>query len=295
MKISLEWLNEYVELPANAGELVDVLPMLGLEVEEPEGKKTESLDKVVVGEVLDKQPHPEADRLSVCQVNVGTDEPANIVCGATNFQVGDRVPVALPGAKLPGGFKIKKSKLRGVPSEGMMCSAKELKLGDDDSGLMILSDHPVIGTPIEDTISADQVLELEITANRGDCLSHLGVAREISARYQKKLKIPSLVASAEAVEQADENCLLKKIQLEDDACPYYTLWTIRGVKIGPSPDWIQKRLMAMGLKPINNVVDVTNYVLLETGQPLHAFDAKKIKAPKMSVERLTTFTRSHTD
>jgi len=285
MKISLEWLKEYVELPADTGELVDVLPMLGLEVEEPEGETPESLDKVVVGEVLDKQPHPEADRLSVCQVNVGTDEPANIVCGATNFQVGDRVPVALPGAKLPGGFKIKKSKLRGVASEGMMCSAKELKLGDDDAGLMILSDSPVIGTPIKDTISSDRVLELEITANRGDCLSHLGVAREISARYQKKLKIPSLEASAEAVEQADENCLLNKIQLEDDACPYYTLWTIRGVKIGPSPDWIQKRLMAMGLKPINNVVDVTNYVLLETGQPLHAFDAKKIKGSSIIVRR----------
>ena len=207
MKISLEWLKEYVELPTDAGELVDVLPMLGLEVEESEGETPESLDKVVVGEVLNKEPHPEADRLSVCQVNVGTDEPANIVCGATNFQVGDRVPVALPGAKLPGGFKIKKSKLRGVPSEGMMCSAKELKLGDDDAGLMILSDSPVIGTPIEDTISADQVLELEITANRGDCLSHLGVAREISARYQKELKVPSLEAAADAVEQADENCL----------------------------------------------------------------------------------------
>ena len=164
MKISLEWLKEYVELPTDAGELVDVLPMLGLEVEESEGETPESLDKVVVGEVLNKEPHPEADRLSVCQVNVGTDEPANIVCGATNFQVGDRVPVALPGAKLPGGFKIKKSKLRGVPSEGMMCSAKELKLGDDDAGLMILSDSPVIGTPIEDTISTDQVLELEITS-----------------------------------------------------------------------------------------------------------------------------------
>ena len=142
MKISLEWLKEYVDLPADAGELVDVLPMLGLEVEEAEGSEAPSLDHVVVGEVLDKQPHPEADRLSVCQVNVGAEQPANIVCGATNFQVGDRVPVALPGAKLPGGFKIKKSKLRGVPSEGMMCSAKELQLGDDDHGLMILSDSP---------------------------------------------------------------------------------------------------------------------------------------------------------
>ena len=285
MKISLEWLKEYVDLPADAGELVDVLPMLGLEVEEAEGTEAPSLDHVVVGEVLDKQPHPEADRLSVCQVNVGTEQPANIVCGATNFKVGDRVPVALPGAKLPGGFKIKKSKLRGVPSEGMMCSAKELQLGEDDHGLMILSDFPSIGTPIEDAVSPDRVLELEITANRGDCLSHIGVAREIAGRYQKELKIPTTQADAQAVEQADDNCLLNEVRLEDDACPYYTLWTIRGVKIGPSPEWIQNRLQSVGLRPINNVVDVTNYVLLETGQPLHAFDAQKIKGPSIIVRK----------
>ncbi|MEL0099734.1 MAG: phenylalanine--tRNA ligase subunit beta, partial [Opitutae bacterium] len=283
MKISLEWLKEYVDLPADAGELVDVLPMLGLEVEETGDSETVSLDHVVVGEVLDKQPHPEAERLSVCQVNVGTEEPANIVCGATNFQVGDRVAVALPGAKLPGGFKIKKSKLRGVQSEGMMCSAKELQLGEDDQGLMILSDSPAIGTPIENAVSPDRVLELEITANRGDCLSHIGVAREIAGRYQKELKIPAVQADAQAVEQADDNCLLNEVRLDDDACPYYTLWTIRGVKIGPSPEWMQKRLQAVGLRPINNVVDVTNYVLLETGQPLHAFDAKKIKGPAIIV------------
>lgn len=285
MKISLEWLKEYVELPTDPGELVDVLPMLGLEIEESEGEDALILEHVVVGEVLDKQPHPEADRLSVCQVNVGTQEPANIVCGASNFKVGDRVPVALPGAKLPGGFKIKKSKLRGVPSEGMMCSAKELTLGEDDQGLMILKDSPAIGMPITEAVSSDRVLELEITANRGDCLSHIGVAREISARYQKPLHIPSIQTTGGATEKADENCLLSHVSLEDEGCPFYTLWTIRGVKIGPSPDWIQKRLQAVGLRPINNVVDVTNYVLLETGQPLHAFDASKIKGESIVVRR----------
>jgi phenylalanyl-tRNA synthetase beta chain len=283
MKVSLEWLRKYVDLPADEGELVDVLPMLGLEVEETEGSETASLEHVVVGEVLDKQPHPEADRLSVCQVNVGAEQPANIVCGATNFQVGDRVPVALPGAKLPGGFKIKKSKLRGVPSEGMMCSAKELQLGDDDHGLMILSDSPSIGTPIGEAVSPDRVLELEITANRGDCLSYIGVGREIAGRYQTALRIPSTKSDAQPVERADENCLLNEVRLDDGACPYYTLWTIRGVKIGPSPEWMQKCLQAVGLRPINNVVDVTNYVLLETGQPLHAFDAHKIKGPSIIV------------
>jgi phenylalanyl-tRNA synthetase beta chain len=282
MKISLEWLKEYVELPADGSELVDVLPMLGLEVEESEDESP-SLDQVVVGEVLDKQQHPEADRLSVCQVNVGASEPANIVCGATNFKVGDRVPVALPGAKLPGGFKIKKSKLRGVPSEGMMCSAKELTLGEDDHGLMILHDSPAIGTPITEAVSPDRVMELEITANRGDCLSHLGVAREIAARYQKEVHQPVVQASAQAVAEADSHSLVDEVRLEDDACPYYTLWSIRGIKIAPSPQWMQKRLEAVGLRPINNVVDVTNYVLLETGQPLHAFDADKIKGPSIVV------------
>ena len=178
MKISLDWLRDYVELPENSDELIDTLPMLGLEVEEDENDTGSKLEKVVVGEVLSKEQHPEADRLSVCTVEVGGDSPACIVCGATNFKPGDRVPVALPGAMLPGGFKIKKSKLRGVPSEGMMCSAKELEIGKDDQGLYLLPDNPEVGTPIGQLFTSNKVLELEITANRGDCLSYLGVARE---------------------------------------------------------------------------------------------------------------------
>ena len=240
----------------------------------------------MVGEVLDKQPHPEADRLSVCQVNVGAEQPANIVCGATNFKVGDRVPVALPGAKLPGGFKIKKSKLRGVPSEGMMCSAKELQLGEDDHGLMILYDSPTIGTPIEDAVSPDRDWNWK-SPPIGEIVSVISEwPGKIAGRYQKELKIPATQADAQAVEQADGNCLLNEVRLDDGACPYYTLWTIRGVKIGPSPEWMQKRLQG-GLRPINNVVDVTNYVLLETGQPLHAFDAQKIKGPSIIVRNAT--------
>jgi phenylalanyl-tRNA synthetase beta chain len=153
-------------------------PMLGIEVEEGDEGPAVSLDNVVVGKVLEKNQHPEADRLSVCSVEVGAEEPAQIVCGATNFKPGDRVPVALPGAKLPGGFKIKKSKLRGVASEGMMCSAKELQLGEDDAGLFILSGEPEIGRKITDVVSKSTTLELEITANRGDCLSHLWSGQE---------------------------------------------------------------------------------------------------------------------
>ena len=192
MKISLDWLSQYVDLPDPAEELIDVLPMLGIEVEEGDEGPSVSLDKVLVGKVLEKNQHPEADRLSVCSVEVGAEVPAQIVCGATNFKPGDRVPVALPGAKLPGGFKIKKSKLRGVASEGMMCSAKELELGEDDAGLFILSGEPEIGRKITDVVSKSTTLELEITANRGDCLSHLGVAREVSAYYQTPTRFPTV-------------------------------------------------------------------------------------------------------
>ncbi len=283
MKVSVEWLREYVDLPDCAEELVDVLPMLGIEVEEGEEDSGPTLENVVVGEVLSKDPHPEADRLSVCTVEVGANEPATIVCGATNFSPGDRVPVALPGAKLPGGFKIKKSKLRGVASEGMMCSAKELELGDDESGLFLLPDSPEIGTPVDQLFSQDKTLELEVTANRGDCLSHIGVARELAAYYEKELKTPEVSLVAGEVEKPSAGGLVEQLTLETENCPYYKLYSIKGVKIGPSPDWLKRRLESVGLRAINNVVDVTNFVLLETGQPLHAFDASKIKGRAIRV------------
>ena len=294
MKINLDWLSEYVDLPNPAEELVDVLPMLGIEVEENDDAGTVTLENVVVGEVLEKSQHPEADRLSVCSVEVGAENPAQIVCGATNFKPGDRVPVALPGAKLPGGFKIKKSKLRGVTSEGMMCSAKELELGDDDAGLFLLSGEPEIGKPITDVFSKSTTLELEITANRGDCLSHIGVAREVSAYYQNPVRIPQCKVQAKPVDSPNQNCLLSSLHVESSHCPYYTLWSIKGVKIEPSPDWLVQKIESIGLRPINNVVDITNFVLHETGQPLHAFDLKKISGSSIIVrearegEKITT-------
>ena len=294
MKINLEWLSEYVDLPNPAEELIDVLPMLGIEVEENDDAGTLTLENVVVGKVLEKSQHPEADRLSVCSVEVGAENPAQIVCGATNFKPGDRVPVALPGAKLPGGFKIKKSKLRGVTSEGMMCSAKELELGDDDAGLFLLSGEPEIGQPITDVFSKSTTLELEITANRGDCLSHIGVAREVSAYYQNPVRIPQCKVLAKPVDSPNQNCLLSSLDVESSHCPYYTLWSIKGVKIEPSPDWLVQKIESIGLRPINNVVDITNFVLHETGQPLHAFDLKKISGSSIIVrearegEKITT-------
>jgi phenylalanyl-tRNA synthetase beta chain len=239
MKISLDWMRDYIDLPDNPDELIDVLPMLGIEVEESEEQSSCNLDHVVVGEILSKEPHPEADRLSVCSVEVGGAKPANIVCGATNFKTGDRVPVALPGAKLPGGFKIKKSKLRGVPSEGMMCSAKELEIGTDDKGLCILPDRPTIGTPIAQLFSADKVLELEITANRGDCLSYIGIAREISAYYQKDYKTPSISDLGKPHQVCPVGHLLKSVSIESEDCARYGAWSIEGVSIAPSPEWLQ--------------------------------------------------------
>ncbi len=295
MKISLDWLSEYVDLPDSAEELIDVLPMLGIEVEDVNDESLSvSLEKVVVGEVLEKNQHPEADRLSVCSVEVGEEEPAQIVCGATNFKPGDRVPVALPGAKLPGGFKIKKSKLRGVSSEGMMCSPKELELGEDDAGLLILSGKPEIGRRITDLVSKSTMLELEITANRGDCLSHLGVAREVSAYYRTPVRYPVVKDSARPVDSASETSLLSSLQIEISQCPYYTAWSVKGVKIDPSPSWLVEKIESIGLRPVNNVVDVTNFVLHETGQPLHAFDSKKIAGSAIVVrqakegEKITT-------
>lgn len=294
MKISLDWLSQYVDLPDPAEELIDVLPMLGIEVEEGDEGPSISLDQVVVGKVLEKTQHPEADRLSVCSVEVGAEAPAQIVCGATNFKPGDRVPVALPGAKLPGGFKIKKSKLRGVASEGMMCSAKELELGEDDAGLFILSGEPEIGQKITDVVSKSTTLELEITANRGDCLSHLGVAREVSAYYQTPTRFPAVNNSAEPTDTATGNSLLSSLDVQSSQCPYYTAWSVKGVKIAPSPDWLIERIESIGLRPINNVVDITNFVLHETGQPLHAFDLEKIAGSALVVreakegEKITT-------
>ncbi len=279
MKISYNWLSRLVDLEGiDPAQIVERLPMAGIEVESVESTGLVALSNIVVGEVLEKEQHPNADKLSVCKVLTEKDgSPRQIVCGAKNFKVGDRVPVALPGAVIPGGFEIKQAQLRGVESGGMMMSARELGLGDDHSGLLILEQRPDIGTPINEVFGeGDTVLTLELTANRGDCLSHIGVAREVAAIFGKKLKLPEQKISAKTQEKPAADALVRGVVLESDNCPYYTGWSIRGVKIAPSPEWMQRDLQRVGLRPINNVVDVTNWVMYETGQPLHAFDAKKI-------------------
>ncbi|MGB0744847.1 MAG: phenylalanine--tRNA ligase subunit beta, partial [Opitutales bacterium] len=298
MKISYNWLKNYIDLDPiehSPQVLAEVLPLLGFDIEEYEELGPPQLDNVVVGEVLQYEQHPDADRLRCCLVNTGKEgEPHKIVCGAKNFKAGDKVMVALPGAVLPGDFKIKASKLRGQPSEGMMCSAKELQLGQDHDGIMILDPKVALGTPLNDLYKdGDTVFDLEITPNRVDVLSHIGVARELSAKFGLEVKYPDIKASTE--NESTGEPLISKVEVSaPEYCPHYTAVCVKGVKVGPSPKWLKDAIEATGQRSINNVVDVTNYVLHETCQPLHAFDAAKIKGGKLVVrmagegEKITT-------
>lgn len=269
MKVSLAWLKDYVALPESADSLADALTDGGTEVV-GRASRGDVPDKIVVAQILSSEQHPNADRLSVCQVDDGSGQPRQIVCGAKNYKVGDKVPLALPGAVLGPDFKIKAGKLRGVASDGMMCSAKELALAEDAEGLLILPADTPVGKPVSDLFPPDTVLELEVTPNRPDLLGYLGIAREVAALTQVEAA-PAPVVSIPQKPAGDA------VNLEDAGCPYYTARRIHGVRIGPSPQWLADRLSAVGLRPINNVVDVTNYVMLETGQPLHAFDAGKLE------------------
>ncbi len=268
MKVSLNSLRECVDFPGDADELAELLTMSGVEVEgiEPRGV---AIDNVVVAQILESNQHPNADRLSVCRVQ--EDEAGavrQIVCGAKNYKVGDKVPLALPGAVLPGDFKIKVGKLRGVESEGMMCSAKELGIAEDAEGLLILPAEARVGAPLSELYPADTVLDLEITPNRPDLLSVIGIAREVAA-------ITGVEMTCQRVRKAELN-FSHGVSIEAEECPFYTARFISGVLVGPSPAWLRQKLEAVGLRSINNIVDITNFVMLERGQPLHAFDAAKL-------------------
>ncbi|MSU50525.1 MAG: phenylalanine--tRNA ligase subunit beta [Opitutus sp.] len=293
MKISLNWLRDYVQLDASVDEISRAVTFLGFEVENVATTGAPKLDHVVVGEILTRAKHPNADKLSVCTVDIG---PAGgvktIVCGAHNCDAGNRVLVALPGAVLPGNFQIKQSTIRGQSSDGMMCSPDEIGMGGEHSGLLILAGKPDLGTPMNQALPpGDTVLDIEITPNRPDCQSHLGIARELAAWF----KLPLIYPQEKFRGNIDETAggalrpdLLRSVRVDSpEDCPLYCAHLITGVKIGPSPAWMQERLAAVGLRPINNVVDVGNYVMLETGQPLHAFDAKKLGGPEIIVRRAT--------
>ena len=277
MRISLNWLRELVDVTLAPEELAETLTIAGFEVEDIEDRR-KLADGVVVGKVLDVQPHPNADKLRVCQVDIGgTNGLLNIVCGAANVRAGAYVPVATVGTYLPTiDVKIRASKLRGVRSEGMICSLAEVGLEKESSGIHIFEeDNLQLGSDVRPLLDLeDVILDLTATANRADALSMVGVAREVAALTGASLRLPE---APELSIPSGSGRLTLKIS-EPSACPAYIGTVIEGVKIAPSPDWLQQRLQAAGVRPINNVVDVTNYILLEWGQPLHAFDRERLQA-----------------
>lgn len=280
MLISLKWLKDYVEVKEDINDLEHALTMIGQEVEAIE-IQGEYLENVVVGQVVEYDRHPDAEKLSLLKVDAGEEELLQIICGAPNHKKGDKVIVAKIGAVLPGDFKIKKSKIRGVESQGMLCSEKELGLGESHEGIIILPSEAVIGTPAKEYFELDDIVfELEITPNRPDCLSHIGIAREVAAYYKRKIKYPQ--AAFSTVSDRTENQV--KVFIEDkERCKRYTTRLIRNVSVKESPKWLQTRLRAVGLRPINNIVDITNYVLMEYNQPMHAFDFSKISGDEIII------------
>lgn len=289
MKISYNWLKQYIDIPETAGDIGKVLTSTGLEVESVEPFETikGGLKGLVIGEVLTCSKHPNADKLSVTTVNVG-DKVLPIVCGASNVAAGQKVVVALPGSTVfptkGEPFAIKATKIRGEVSEGMICAEDEIGLGESHAGIMVLDTTAPNGTPAADyfNVDTDYVLEIGLTPNRADAASHIGVARDIKAARQRTLKLPDVTNF-----KTENNNLPISVHVENTtACPRYSAVTISGVTVKESPAWLKNRLKSIGLSPINNLVDITNFVLHETGQPLHAFDADKIAGNKVVVKTL---------
>ena len=283
MKISLNWLKDYIDLTGISDEeVISNLTMSGLEVEDYEDQ-AKLYDKFIIAYVKEKDKHPNADKLSLCKLTDGKVD-YQVVCGAPNVAAGQRVVFAKEGAIVPnGGFQIKKAKLRGIESFGMICSESELNLSDDHSGIIVLDDSYEIGKSFAEAFGLnDVVLEIGITPNRPDALSHIGVARDLAAIFNRELKIPK-VELKESAQDVNTEAAIEIIDAVD--CPRYTAKVVKGVKIKESPEWMKRRLKAIGLRPINNVVDITNYVMYEAGQPLHAFDLDKVGGKKIIVRK----------
>lgn len=276
MRVPMEWLREWIDVPVSVPELSEQLTMSGLEVEELI-QTGPDLSGICVGFVQTREPHPAADRLSVCTVDVGADEPLTIVCGAPNVAAKQKVAVAIPGMRLPDGTKLKKTKIRGVVSRGMICSQRELELGGEHDGILVLDTDVPAGTPldqVENLDTGDTILDVAILANRGDCTSMLGMAREVRAHYGGEIRLPECQPSEGDRATGDDIA----VEIEDgEGCFRYDARVVRDIRVGPSPEWAQHKLEAMGLRPINNVVDASNLVMMEFGQPLHAFDLDRVR------------------
>lgn len=295
MKIAYSWLRNYIKADITPQEVSTYLTDCGLEVEGMEEVETikGGLKGIVIGEVLTKVKHPDADKLNCTTVNVGGDEPLSIVCGAPNVEVGQKVVVSTVGAELfpidGESFKIKKSKIRGQVSEGMICAEDEIGLGEGHDGIMVLDPNAVVGTPAAEyfNVESDWMIEIGLTPNRADAASHFGVTRDLVAVLKRYDKTAELIKPSVANFKVANTSRTVSVTVEDqEACPRYSSLTISGVEVKDSPNWLKNHLLTIGAKPINNVVDVTNYVLHEMGQPLHAFDADKIIGDKVIVKQL---------
>ena len=281
MIVTYNWLKEFVDFDMDPQQLADRLTMAGLEVDGMV-EIGAGLDSVIVARLNRVEPHPDADRLTVCQVDNGT-EVVQVVCGATNHKTGDLIALAQPGTILPGDFKIKKSKIRGQVSMGMLCSEKELGFSEESAGIMILPQDLEPGVPLFDALKLKDVqIEIGLTPNRPDCLSVVGVAREVAAMCGKTLRLPEVTIIEGGSPVEDQASVTIK---DDDLCPRYAARMIQDVKIGPSPSWMVSRLESVGMRSINNVVDVTNYVMMELGHPLHAFDYRLLENGEIIVKR----------
>ena len=284
MRLPLLWLHDYCDPGLEPFELATRLAMTGTEVDRVHTHGVTALEHFVVGKVLESGRHPDADRLSVCLVDTGAGEPSQIVCGAPNVAAGQTVAVARPGAVMPDGTKLKKAKLRGQESNGMILAEDEVAIGTDHDGIMVLDDALAAGTPLADVLPiATDVLELEITPNRPDCLAVYGVAREVHAATGAPLAPAPWSEDGHPAGDAIPGFAID-VQVPD-LCPRFTARLFEDVTLGPSPAWLKARLMAAGQRPINNVVDITNYVMLLTGQPLHAFDADLVAGGTLVVRR----------
>jgi phenylalanyl-tRNA synthetase beta chain len=294
MRVPCSWLREYCDPGLDPAALADRLVMTGTEVERLETVGPSSSEGFVVGKVIEREQHPNADRLSVCRVDTGEGE-RTIVCGAPNVDAGQTVAVVLPGATMPGGMKIRKAKLRGVPSEGMILSAAELEIAEEADGIMVLEDGPAPGTALAEVLPlAESVLEIEVTPNRSDCFGVHGVAREVHAITGAPLAADPWAQDAPAEGEGEESDYASVTVEVPELCPRFTARVFSDVEVGPSPLWLQARLAAAGQRPINNVVDITNYVMLLTAQPLHAFDLDQVPGGELIVrtaadgEKMTT-------
>jgi phenylalanyl-tRNA synthetase beta chain len=288
MRVPYSWLREYCDPGISAEELAERLVMTGTEVERVEIAGPPSPENFVIGKVTEAVQHPDADRLRVCTVDVGEDGPRTIVCGAPNVGAGQTVAVALPGARMPGGEKLRNAKLRGVASEGMILAADEIEVNEDHEGIMVLDDALAAGTPLAEVVPlAEPVLEIEVTPNRSDCFGVHGVAREVHAVTGATLGPDPWADDAPATGEGSVEDFASITVEVPDLCPRFTARVFRDVKIGPSPLWLQERLAAAGQRPISNVVDITNYVMLLTAQPLHAYDLDRVPGGELIVRTAT--------